>query len=238
VQDSSANGPGLQALLASRETDFYSDAPFARADEADDAGFYRQPRLVDHIDGAARQQVHRIYRQYLAPGMRVLDLMSSWNSHLPADVDGLSVVGLGMNAAELAANPRLAEHAVHDLNRAPELPFATGSFDAAICTVSVEYLTQPGEVFREVGRVLKPGAPFTMTFSERWFPPKVIRIWTQLHPFERMALVLDQLRRAGGFEDLSTESIRGLPRPAEDKYFPQLLLSDPVYAVAGRRAGA
>jgi SAM-dependent methyltransferase len=168
--------------------------------------------------------------------MRVLDLMSSVNSHLPEAIAPLEVVGLGMNEAELLRNPRLAERIVHDLNRSPSLPFADGRFEAALCTVSVEYLIRPVEVFREVRRVLRAGAPFVLSFSERWFPPKVIRIWTELHPYERLGLVLDWLHRAGGFAGLRTESLRGLPRPADDKYAGLTRRSDPLYCAWGLAA--
>lgn len=118
--------------------------------------------------------------------MRVLDLMSSWVSHLP-EYD-LDATGLGLNAEEMGQNPRLATHVVHDLNGNPELPFADGEFDAVVCTASVEYLIQPHDVFRSVRRVLKPGAPFVVTFSDRWFSPKAIQVWPLLHAFERMGL--------------------------------------------------
>jgi SAM-dependent methyltransferase len=166
--------------------------------------------------------------------MRVLDLMSSWTSHLPAD-QGLQVAGLGMNPEELARNPLLAERVVRDLNFDPTLPWGHAHFDLAVCTVSVEYLVRPVDVFREVARVLRPGAPFLLTFSERWFPPKVARIWTELHPFERMGLALAYFRGAGGYTALNTESVRGLLRPEDDKYASMTPLSDPVYAVWGTR---
>jgi len=123
------------------------------------------------------------------------------------------------------------------LNRAPALPLADAGFDLAVCTVSVEYLVDPVAVFREVGRVLRPGAVFAVVCSERWFPPKVIRVWRELHPFERMGLVLAWLRQAGGFEGLHTESVRGLPRPPDDRYAGRLAFADPVHAVWGRAAG-
>jgi SAM-dependent methyltransferase len=109
-------------------------------------------------------------------------------------------------------------------------------FDVAVCSVSVEYLTRPMEVFRELRRVLKPGAAFIVTFSDRWFPTKVIALWKELHAFERMGLVLDYFRRAGGYAQLATESWRGWPRPEDDQYASSLLLSDPVFAVWGRAA--
>jgi SAM-dependent methyltransferase len=229
------NGPGMQAPVGSVATDFFAEYPFARADESDDARFYAAPRFVQHLDSAAIGEVTAIYGRILASGARVLDLMSSWVSHLPRDRTDLAVAGLGMNRDELDRNPRLAERVVQDLNATPRVPFNDGEFDAVICTVSVEYLVRPREVFAEIARVLKPGGVFVNTFSERWFPPKVIRLWTELHPFERLGLVLESYRRTGAFRDLRTETVRGLPRPAEDKYAATLAFSDPIYAVWGMR---
>jgi len=139
-----------------------------------------------------------------------------------------------MNAAEMAANPQLTDFKVHDLNQNPQLPFADKSFDLSLCTVSVEYLIHPDAVFAEVARVLRPGGVFALTFSNRWFPPKAIRVWPGLHEFERMGLVLEYFLRSGKFADLHTFSSRGWPRPESDKYYPQFLKSDPVYAVWGK----
>jgi SAM-dependent methyltransferase len=234
-QEITNNGPGMQAPLADHDTDFYAGQPFSRLDPRPDEQFYREPRFVQHLDSAAIREIGAIYARELRPGMAVLDLMSSWVSHLPEDAADLRVTGLGLNRDEMERNPRLADRIVHDLNTEPRLPFADGTFDAAVCTVSVEYLIRPVEVFAEVARVLKPGAPFTVTFSDRWFPTKVIDLWTELHAFERLGLVLDYFRKAGGFTDLATETLRGLPRPEDDKYSDQLAQSDPVFAIRGRR---
>lgn len=145
--------------------------------------------------------------------MHVLDLMSSWISHLPDALPGLQITGLGMNAEELAQNTRLSERLVHDLNEQPVLPFTDQQFDAIICTVSVEYLVEPLAVMRELARVLKPGAPLIITFSDRWFPTKAIALWEDLHPFERLALVQEYFRTASGFDRMTTETVRGYPRP-------------------------
>jgi hypothetical protein len=229
-----AAGAGLETLHPPGATDWLAGEPFTRIDPREDAQFYAQPRLVQHLDDTAIGHITALYRRLLRPGMQVLDLMSSWVSHLPPDVHGLQVTGLGMNAQELDRNAQLAQCLVHDLNRGPLLPFADDTFDAAVCTASIEYLTRPVEVLREAGRVLKPGAPLVISFSDRWFPTKAIALWSDLHPFERMALVLEYLRLAGGFTDLATESVRGCPRPANDRYAGQLPFADPVFAVWAR----
>ena len=236
AREATAGGPGMQMRLPGRATDFGGAAGLTRADDADDAAFYARPRLVHHLDARAREEVSRVYARHLREGMRVLDLMTSWRSHLPAGVGALEVTGLGMNAEELRENPQLSSWLVQDLNGTPALPFDAGAFDAAVCTVSVEYLTRPREVMAEMARVLRPGAPFVLTFSERWFPPKVVRVWLELHPFERMGLVADYLLEAG-FTAVATESLHGLPRPPDDPYAGRLAESDPVYTVAGRAPG-
>ena len=229
------SGPGMQARWQDLQTDYFSDGAFERDDEHPDNRFYQNPRLVHHIDETAREMVCNTYGRFLADGMHVLDLMSSWQSHIPARLHLSRLVGLGLNRNELEKNSQLSESMVHDLNADDMLPFDSNSFDAIINTASVEYLTDPLAIFREVNRILRPEGYFIVTFSNRWFPTKAIKIWRELHEFERMGLVLEYFLRAGGFKDLQTYSIRGLPRPHDDKYFPELKFSDPVYAVWGRK---
>jgi SAM-dependent methyltransferase len=228
-------GPGMQTRCNGQPTDFFPPEAFARENTADDQRFYDQPRLVQHIDARAIQTISALYGRLIPPGSRVLDLMSSWTSHLPAALETRSVSGLGMNADELGANKRLSHHVVHDLNRTPRLPYDDDSFEAAVCTVSVEYLTRPFEVFDEMARVLAPGGIFIVTFSNRWFPPKAIRIWKELHPFERPGLVREFFSRGKRFDRLETFSSQGWLRPEDDKYASRMPLSDPVFAVWGRR---
>ncbi|MFE8031926.1 methyltransferase domain-containing protein [Thiohalocapsa marina] len=233
-----ADGPGMQARWRDQPTDFFSDRAFDRQDPRPDAGFYAKARLVHHLDQSARAELSALFGRLLPPGARILDLMTSWDSHLPDSLQPAAVTGLGLNAAELAANAALDARVVHDLNRDPTLPFDDSAFDAALCTVSVEYLVKPLEVFRELARVLRPGGLFVVTVSDRWFPPKAVRVWREIHPFERAGLVLEYFLRSGRFADLNTWSLRGLPRPADDKYAGRVALSDPLHALWGRRSGA
>jgi len=230
------DGPGMQARWQDRPTDFFSGRPFARRDGQPDGRFYAKPRLVHHLDETAREMVADVYKRFVKNGMDVLDLMSSWHSHLPDTVTPANVSGLGLNLTEMEQNDRLADFRVHDLNADPSLPYTDRRFDAVICSLSVEYLTDPLAVFREVARVLKPGGVFAVTFSNRWFPPKVIAVWEQIHEFERMGLVMEYFLRSGKFDNLGTHSMRGLPRPRNDKYAGEIILSDPVYAVWGTRS--
>jgi SAM-dependent methyltransferase len=200
-------------------------ALFARLDESDDAAFYALPRLVVHIDDATIAALTAWYGDVLAPGADVLDLMSSWVSHLPP-VERLPlgrVVGLGMNAEELAANPRLAGFDVIDLNETPRLPYPDASFDDVLCAVSVQYLTRPIEVFAEAARVLRPGGRVAISTSHRCFPTKAIHAWHVLPPRDRLALIALYLERAGGFA----------PAELVDRSPPG---ADPLWIVTARRA--
>lgn len=230
------HGPGMQARWRGLATDFFSDDAFLRASNEEDIRFYARPRFVDHLDATALRQVRQLYARLLPRGASILDLMSSVNSHLDESLETAKVCGLGMNEDELAANPVLSSRIVHDLNTRPELPYDDEAFDAVICTVSVEYLIRPLEVFDSVARVLKPGGKFVVSFSNRWFPPKAIQVWGDLHPFERMGLVLEYFLRTDKYRGLQTFSLTGLPRPADDKYADRMQWSDPVYAVWGEKA--
>ncbi|MEO6045595.1 MAG: methyltransferase domain-containing protein [Tepidiformaceae bacterium] len=195
---------------------------FARVDESDDSNFYLDPKLVTHIDDAAIASLSRFYGELIPERGAVLDLMTSWVSHLPDSLILERVVGLGMNAEELAENPRLTERLVQDLNRDPLLPFGDGGFDAAIVTVSVQYLTRPLEVFAEVGRVLKPGAPFAVAYSNRLFPTKAVAIWRALGDREHADLIALYFRLSGLFSPAQAHDISAGPG------------SDPMFVVVGR----
>ena len=195
---------------------------FRRADESRDDFFYEQARFVTHIEPPTIESVAQLYRELLTPQTDVLDLMSSWVSHLPPELELRRVAGLGMNDDELRANPRLTDCAVHHLNANPTLPYEDEAFDAALCCVSVQYLTQPVEVMREVLRVCRPDAPFIVTFSNRCFPTKAVFAWQSLDDAGHLQLVAAYLREAG-WQDVQMLD-RTAPRAPE-----------PLLAVVGRK---
>ncbi|GAC1399292.1 MAG: class I SAM-dependent methyltransferase [Vulcanimicrobiaceae bacterium] len=177
---------------------------FARIDCAPDEEFYAQPRFVEHIDARAIDAVTELYRERLPAGGIILDLMSSWISHLPPEVDFGAVAGVGMNAAELGANPRLDTYVVHDLNATPVIPYDDAVFDAATICVSIQYLTRPVVIARELARVLRPGAPLIVTFSNRCFPTKAVALWQALNDDGHAGLVASYLREAGGWDNIES----------------------------------
>jgi len=181
-------------------------AAFARQDDGDDLAFYAPPRLVTHIDEGAVAALSAQYGALIPDGARVLDLMSSWVSHLPANRRYAEVVGQGMNADELAANPRLDRWFVRDLNQDPVLPLDDGAFDAALCCVGVQYLQHPVAVFADVRRTLVAGAPLIVSFSNRCFPTKAVAVWRALDGDGHAALVSLYLERAG-FRGIAVEVV-------------------------------
>jgi hypothetical protein len=201
-----------------------SDLPpwaFDKQDPDDDAAFYADARLVTHIDDGAIAALTGFYRRILPPGGVLLDLMSSCVSHLPPEVAYGEVIGHGMNAEELAANPRLDRWFVHDLNRDPTLPLADASLDAAMICVGVQYLQQPAPVLREIARALRPGAPLVVSFSNRCFPTKAVAVWLRLDDRGHAGLV-DLYLRAAGFGAVETHILADGSR------------CDPLIALVGR----
>ena len=194
-------------------------------DDSQDGLFYSSPRFVTHIDDDAIATIRRFYGETLPPDGAVLDLMSSWVSHLPNPNAYPSITGLGMNGEELAGNPQLSNWVVQDLNANPVLVMSDETFDGAVVTVSVQDLTRPIDVFAEVGRVLKPGAPFIVSYSNRCFPTKAVAVWRALGDREHADLIGAYFRLSARFEPSSAYDLS--PAPGR---------SDPVFCVVGRRS--
>ncbi|XP_023735188.1 uncharacterized protein LOC111883054 [Lactuca sativa] len=204
-----------------------------------DRNFYTYPRFVTHVDNNFITTLTNLYRDRLSPDFEILDLMSSWVSHLPENVKYKRVIGHGLNPQELAKNPRLDYFVVKDLNQDQKFEFESGSFDAVLCTVSVQYLEQPEKVFAEVFRLLRPGGVFIVSFSNRMFYEKAIGAWREGTGFGRVQLVVQYFQCVEGFTE--PEVVRKLPdgkKPDISSSFDWIkgvfgLLSgsDPFYAV-------
>ena len=224
--------------MRSETSDMAEDAPpsaptpepyppelFRREDETDDRLFYAEPRLVVHIDDYAIKAIGEFFEKSLPHDGVILDLLSSWRSHLPDRFPKKKLVGVGLNEVEMAQNPQLDEWVVHDLNADPRLPFADRSFDAAVLTVSIQYITKPVEVFREVNRTLKDTAGFHVIYSNRMFPTKAVAVWRALDDAQRAQLVASYFSSAGGWEVPEASDIS----PRLEFY------ADPVYVVTARK---
>lgn len=204
-----------------------------KLDPSRDDEFYGFPRFVTHVDDGFIQQLTNLYRQRLRPQTRILDLMSSWVSHLPEEIEFAHVEGHGMNAEELAKNPRLDHYFIQNLNENPKLPLPDTDFDAVLICVSVQYLQYPEAIFHEIHRVLKPGGIAIISFSNRMFYQKAIQAWREGTEASRVELVKHYFQSISGFSELEVISnIATVPA------FLQMLGlggSDPFYAVIAQR---
>ena len=199
---------------------------FRRQDESDDRLFYAEPRLVTHIDDYAIEAIRAYLREALPPNGVALDLMSSWRSHLPYDLPLERVIGLGLNAVELDENPQLTDRVAHDLNAEPRLPLETDSVDAAIVTVSIQYIVKPIAVFREINRILRTGAAFHVIYSNRMFPTKAVAIWQSLDDRMRAQLIGSYFANSGGWT---------MPKAMDIS--PNMgFYTDPVYVVTANKS--
>jgi len=187
----------------------YTADDFSRVDELADIQFYSAPRFVTHIDDGAIAALTSYYGRELPEGSDLLDICSSWISHLPEDKVFGKVAGVGMNARELEENERLTEFVQADLNRQPELAFADASFDAVLCVVSIDYLIDPRKIVAEAHRVLRPGGRALFSFSNRCFPTKAVKMWLQADDDARQRIVASYFMYApaGGWADVGAERL-------------------------------
>jgi SAM-dependent methyltransferase len=197
----------------------YAEENFRRLDNSNDAMFYQSSRFVLHMEERTIQSLTKFYRKELTALQRmngrkldVLDLCSSWVSHLPTndnagDNDNLSygrIVGIGMNEEELLANSQLNEYYVHDLNQNPSLPyFEDHSMDVVCIVASVDYLTKPRQLFQEIYRILRPNGIAIISFSNRCFASKAIAMWLETDDIGRITIVASYFH----YSSYTTESM-------------------------------
>lgn len=204
-----------------------------KLDDTNDLDFYDAPRLVTHVDEGFIDRLTNLYQETLQPGDRVLDLMSSWVSHLPPAMEFAHVEGHGMNETELAKNPRLDHYFVQNLNQNPQLPLKDADFNAVLITVSIQYLQYPEAVLSEIYRVLKPNGVVIISFSNRMFYQKAIAAWRDGTDTDRVNLVRKYFQSVDGFT--TPEVI--VHQPTLPGLFQMLGLAggDPFYAVVARK---
>ena len=200
-----------------------------KLDPTSDTLFYQQPRFVTHVDDRFIGRLTDLYRQLLRPDTNILDLMSSWVSHLPPEVKFKHVVGHGLNQAELERNPRLDRYFVQNLNENPKLPLEDQEFDAVLNTVSVQYLEQPELIFAEIYRILKPGGVAIISFSNRMFYQKAIAAWRDRSDLARVELVKSYFQTTPGFSEPQVFMQESA------SFWAQLLPTDPFYCVVAYR---
>ena len=218
-------------------SDTFSRSDFRRLDETKDSVFYTKPRFVEHIDKKAVDALTAYHSKELGvldeelkgegSSPRVLDLCSSWVSHLPLWYSEVSngertTVGLGMQADELARNPQLTSWVVQDLNENARLPFKDDSFDAVLCQLSIDYLINPVEVLKEASRVLRPDGVVLISFSNRVFVDKAVSGWTGKSDIDHVETVGNYIHFSGGFSDDSLKAIDVMGKRAS---------GDPLYVV-------
>ena len=203
----------------------YPESSFDREDESDDSLFYLEPRLLVHIDDAAINELGKYLFDQLPEGATILDLMSSWRSHIPGNIDIGEVYGLGMNSEEMSNNPQLDHWIVKDINKDPQLPYEENLFDAVMVVVSVQYITDPIEIFKEVNRVLKKNGKFHVVYSNRMFPTKATKIWKVFDDIERASLIGSYFANSGGWSVPNAVNLS--PRGH--------ITSDPLYAVSAQK---
>ncbi|MBD1930868.1 MULTISPECIES: class I SAM-dependent methyltransferase [Cyanophyceae] len=204
-----------------------------KLDDTDDTLFYSYPRFVTHVDEGFIKQLTDLYRERLKPNTRILDMMSSWVSHLPEEMEFAHIEGHGLNEEELARNSRLDHYFVQDLNKNPKLPLPDGDFDAVLICVSVQYLQYPDAVFSEIHRVLKPGGIAIISFSNRMFYQKAIAAWRDGSESSRVELVKSYFTSVPGFSPPEV-----ITRKSSAPNFLQWMGAaggDPFYAVVSQR---
>lgn len=222
----------------SRHSPIFIDDAFSRDDPLEDHIFYEKDRFVSHIDKTALNTVGNLIGSLvIEKDPAILDLMAGWDSHIPGTIKPSRVSGIGLNKNELEKNKILTDYYLYDINKNPGLPFDDNSFDVVINSLSVDYMTKPVEVFREAGRVLKPGGLFLVIFSNRMFPQKAVKVWKESSEDERIILVEEFFRSSGMFEKPLFFESKRKDRPKDDKYYEFIKTSDPVYAVYAEKKG-
>ncbi len=168
-----------------------------KSDISDDGIFYQQPRFVHHLSDSFRNRLTSLYSEYLLNHYIILDLMSSWVSHLPSNISYKKVIGHGMNEAELSSNERLGKFFVQNLNKKQNMPIEDSSVDVGLIVAGWQYLQYPEKVSLELSRVIKSDSLLIISFTNRAFWTKAPNIWTYSSEEKRIEYVTSVLTSNG-----------------------------------------
>ena len=168
-----------------------------KMDIANDQIFYQQPRYVQHMSNSFRTRLTSLYSQYLLNHHVILDLMSSWVSHLPSNIKYKKVIGHGMNEAELSSNKRFDEFWIQNLNNTQNMPIEDSSIDVGLIVAGWQYLQYPEKVSLELSRIIKCDSLLMISFTNRAFWSKAPNIWTYSSEEKRIEYVSSVLSANG-----------------------------------------
>ncbi len=230
-----SKGPSMEEYWQAEDgspVDYFSGDALQRMDERDDKRFYQDAPCIELFDSRAREEVGKILQTLIPDNANILELMAGHQNYFLPQQKIQSLSGIGISEAEMQKNPALHRTLVHDLNSETPLPVDDNSLDAIVCIAGVEYWTKPDFLFQQIYQKLKPGGRFITIFNDQFVASKVVNIWNQVHPFERMTLVLNYLKKAG-FNKLNTWTIRGIPRNPEEVVSVETLDITPLFTVWG-----
>jgi SAM-dependent methyltransferase len=223
--------------ISSSDNNNNKNTMFSRLDNKPDSIFYQDPRFVEHVDdNAVKLMTEYISNTAIQPGRdkTILDLCSSWTSHIDDDVARklTRISGLGMNNKELESNPTLTDWIVQDLNENPNLSkYENESFDVVLLQLSIDYLIKPLEVLKEVGRILKVGGKVHIVFSNRLFLSKAVGFWTGGDDIDHAYYVGSYLHFCdGGFQDIQAKDL-STRKGGRDKR----IIGDPMFVVTATK---
>ncbi|MCP9809680.1 methyltransferase domain-containing protein [Cyanobium sp. HWJ4-Hawea] len=202
-----------------------SESQRRKWDSSEDQLFYAQPRFVQHLDGSFRQRLTQLYQDRIPARAVVLDLMSSWVSHLPEDGVYERVIGHGLNEQELVANKRLDSHWLQNLNLNQEIPLKSESVDVTLIVAGWQYLQYPEAVAAELLRITRPGGMVIVSFSNRMFFTKAPQVWADGSDKDHLSYVGEVLLAQGWSkpeflaEQTRAQGLKGLVGGNGDPFF-------------------
>ena len=200
-----------------------------KPDESNDSLFYSSPKFVYHLDSNFRQNLSKLYEEEIKNNSTVLDLMSSWDSYLPKNVNYKKVIGHGLNKEELEKNKAFDNYWVQNFNINQKIPLENETIDFCLMVAAWQYLQYPEKISEEIARILNQNGKFIIAFSNRAFWHKAPNIWTYSSEIERIEYVRDILVKNGFCEP------RVIKKFTQENSFLPFLKRDPFYCVISEK---